>query len=106
MLQSFYALRDEFLDELDLATPDSSLLHAGARRIKKPGALKWSQRLQEIQANKQKKIRGTEDDYDRWLAELYAEGRLKEAERAGTGAVGTAAKAPTDAQRGSTAAKV
>lgn len=36
--QSFFALRETFLEELDLEEPNSPLLISGARRLKKPGA--------------------------------------------------------------------
>ena len=38
MLQAFYALRESFLDELDIEAPDKPLLIFGARRLKKGGA--------------------------------------------------------------------
>ncbi|MFM2423245.1 MAG: hypothetical protein RL291_1775 [Pseudomonadota bacterium] len=72
MLASFYALRDEFLDELDLEPPATSLLPAGARRIKQPGALAWARRLQDIQAKRQQRLRPPRDEHDEVLARLYA----------------------------------
>jgi hypothetical protein len=38
ILQSFYALRETFLEELDLEEPDHPLLMSGGRRIKTSGA--------------------------------------------------------------------
>jgi hypothetical protein len=38
ILQSFYALRENFLVELDIDAPDHPILPAAARRRKKPGA--------------------------------------------------------------------
>lgn len=38
ILQCFYALRETFLEELDLEEPDHPLLVSGARRAKVPGA--------------------------------------------------------------------
>jgi hypothetical protein len=38
ILQSFYALRETFLEELDLEAPDHPLLMSGARRTKASGA--------------------------------------------------------------------
>lgn len=49
ILQAFFALRESFLDELDIAEPDSPLLVASGRRIKKSGALPWAKRLQQRQ---------------------------------------------------------
>lgn len=37
ILQSFYAVREGFLGELDLEAPESPILIFGARRLKKPG---------------------------------------------------------------------
>ncbi len=37
ILQSFYALRENFLDELDIDEPDSPIIAAAARRRKQPG---------------------------------------------------------------------
>ena len=39
VLRSFYALRDEYLVELDLEEPDTPVLLAGARRMTRSGAL-------------------------------------------------------------------
>ena len=38
ILQSFYALRETFLEELDLEEPDRPLLISGGRRTKKSGS--------------------------------------------------------------------
>ncbi len=38
ILQSFYALRETFLEELDLEEPQHPLLISGAHRLKVPGA--------------------------------------------------------------------
>ena len=37
ILQSFYALRENFLEELDLEQPDTPLAVSAARRLKRPG---------------------------------------------------------------------
>ena len=38
ILQSFYALRENFLNELEIHEPDSPIIAAAARRRKRPGA--------------------------------------------------------------------
>lgn len=46
ILQAFYALRENFLEELDLDEPDRPLTAAVARRLKKPGNAGRAERLQ------------------------------------------------------------
>jgi len=49
ILQSFYALRETFLEELDLEAPTSPLLISGGRRQKMPGAPRRAQAMQQRQ---------------------------------------------------------
>lgn len=49
ILQAFYALRESFLDELDIEEPDKALLIFGARRLKQSGATRSAQRAQDAQ---------------------------------------------------------
>jgi hypothetical protein len=49
ILQSFYALRESFLDELDIQEPDHPLLIAGGRRMKKPGFTGVARALRDAQ---------------------------------------------------------
>ncbi len=49
ILQAFYALRESFLDELDIEAPDKPLLIFGGRRLKKTGAPQWAAKMQEAQ---------------------------------------------------------
>lgn len=58
ILQSFYALREVFLEELDLEDPQHTLLVSGAKRLKSPGAARkaladqdWQQRRLERNGN-------------------------------------------------------
>jgi hypothetical protein len=71
ILQSFYALRETFLEELDLEQPDHPLLISTGRRAKKMGATVWAKRAQE----RQRKVRDREPSpdprIDALLAELY-----------------------------------
>ena len=49
ILQSFYALRESFLDELEPEAPDNPLIIFGGRRLKKPGMPDWARAVQEGQ---------------------------------------------------------
>lgn len=46
ILQSFYALRENFLEELDLKEPDNPLTVSAARRLKKPGCTRHAQQIE------------------------------------------------------------
>ena len=46
ILQSFYALRENFLEELDLEQPDTPLTVAAARRLKRPGVAPGGRKLE------------------------------------------------------------
>jgi hypothetical protein len=71
MLHAFYALRDGFLEELDLEEPDAPLLYRGARRLKVSGATARAERVQQRQAAQQRQLRPQEDASDALLRELY-----------------------------------
>jgi hypothetical protein len=71
ILQSFYALRETFLEELDLEQPDHPLL-ISARRGKKAGAPAWARRAQERQRARQDRTGVADPRIDGLLAELYA----------------------------------
>jgi hypothetical protein len=49
ILQAFYALRETFLEELDLDEPDNPLTAAVARRLKQPGVAPEARRLEDRQ---------------------------------------------------------
>lgn len=49
ILQSFYALRESFLEELDLEEPDRPLLAMGGRRTKKSGSTDRAQSIQDAE---------------------------------------------------------
>jgi hypothetical protein len=73
ILQSFYALRENFLEELDLEAPDNPLLISGGRRLKKPGSTRQAKALQEQQKRRQARNgAGRREDVDKLLADLYA----------------------------------
>jgi hypothetical protein len=73
ILQSFYALRETFLEELDLEEPQHPLLVAGGRRLKTPGAAVSAQLLQEYQRKQLDRAPSPRPDIDAFLTELRAE---------------------------------
>lgn len=73
ILQSFYALRETFLEELDLEEPQHPLLVAGGRRLKTPGAAVSAQLLQEYQRKRLNRAPSLRPDIDAFLTELRAE---------------------------------
>jgi hypothetical protein len=72
ILQSFYALRETFLEELDLEEPDHPLLPSGARRRKTSGATQPAGASLVRQKALQDKAASAEPRIDALLAELYA----------------------------------
>ena len=70
ILQSFYALRETFLEELDLEEPDHPLLISGGRRAKVSGATAGARRRQERQRTRQGRIDAPDPRIDQLLAEL------------------------------------
>ncbi|MGQ0672592.1 MAG: hypothetical protein ACT4N2_06890 [Hyphomicrobium sp.] len=73
ILQSFYALRENFLEELDLEQPAHPLLISSGRRLKTPGATAAARSRQDRQAERQKAAPGERPDVDAFLATLYQE---------------------------------
>jgi hypothetical protein len=71
ILQSFYALRETFLEEMDLEAPDNPLLIYNGRRIKKPGAPGWATRSQDRQAKKHDRISPADPRLAAFLTKLY-----------------------------------
>jgi hypothetical protein len=71
ILQSFYALRETFLEEMDLEAPDNPLLIYNGRRIKKPGAPRWASRSQDRQAKKHDRISPSDPRIAAFLTGLY-----------------------------------
>jgi hypothetical protein len=72
ILQSFYALRETFLEELDLEEPDHPLLISGGRRSKTSGATRVGRRAQERQQARQDRVPSPDPRIDTLLAELNA----------------------------------
>ena len=76
ILRSFYALRENFLEELDLEEPGHPLLIAAGRRLKTSGTTRGARRVEEGQRERQNahdKAAGTakHEEIDGLLAELY-----------------------------------
>ena len=71
MLRSFYALREHFLEELDIEEPDSPILLSGARRLKMTGATGAAKSAQSAQQQRQSKAAGADDASDHLLRHLY-----------------------------------
>lgn len=70
ILQSFYALRETFLGELDLEEPDHPLLISGGRRAKLSGSTGAARRRQERQRARQDRQTSPDPRIDQLLAEL------------------------------------
>src|SRR5215510_5526705 len=70
ILQSFYALRENFLEELDLEEPDHPLLISGGRRAKVSGSTGSARRRQERQRARQDRASSSNPRIDQLLAEL------------------------------------
>ncbi|MFN0219818.1 MAG: hypothetical protein ACKVP4_13505 [Hyphomicrobium sp.] len=68
ILQSFYALRETFLEELDLEEPHHPLLISGARRLKIPGADVKGLVMQDRQRKRLDREPSTRPDIDALLA--------------------------------------
>lgn len=81
ILQAFFALRETFLEELDLEQPQHPLLISGARRLKVPGADVAALVMQDHQRHRLKREPSTRPDIDAMLSEL----RAKEADTTGHG---------------------
>lgn len=71
ILQSFYALRENFLEELDLKEPDNPLLISGGRRLKQPGSTRRARRRQGHQRVRQNSTPAARQDVEAFLAGLY-----------------------------------
>lgn len=81
ILQAFYALRETFLEELDLESPGHPILISGARRLKTPGAALPTLVQQESERRRLDRAPSPRPDIDAMLAEL----RARENDGAGSG---------------------
>lgn len=73
ILQCFYALRENFLEELDLKEPAHPLLISAGRRAKTAGATRSARGLQDYQRTHNNGKANARADIDDFLARLYAE---------------------------------
>lgn len=71
ILQSFYALRENFLEELDLEEPVHPLLISGGRRLKQPGYARRAGRRLIRQRVRQSRTEHPRPDIDHLLHELH-----------------------------------
>lgn len=71
MLQSFYALRERFLEELDLEEPTSPLLIHTGRRVKRSGATSHALAVQNRQAAERDRLPDPKPEIDTMLDRLY-----------------------------------
>ena len=69
ILQAFYALRETFLEELDLEEPNKPLRISGARRLKIPGADMAAQIQQTVQRTRHDRSPSPRPDIDAMLSE-------------------------------------
>lgn len=81
ILQSFYALRETFLEELELGEPDHPLLIHSARRRKSPGATPRADRVRKRQRERQNTSPGRRDDVEALLQTQYEKENPPEAAR-------------------------
>ena len=70
ILQSFFALRETFLEELDLEVPRHPLLISGGRRLKRSGTTRAARNEQERQRKRQDGEQQPRPDVDKLLAHL------------------------------------
>lgn len=78
ILQSFYALRETFLAELDLEEPDQPMLIFGARRTKTSGSTNTARRAQEHQRTEQDRLSPPDPRIHPFLSELWDHERVTE----------------------------
>lgn len=71
IMQAFYALRETFLEELDLEAPDKPLLIQNSRRLKKTGAPNWARRMQTNQNKRYAKVSPADPQIAAFLGALY-----------------------------------
>ena len=75
--QLFGALRENFLEELDLKEPSRPLLLVGARRIKQSGGAKAAKRIADLQRVHWTRHPPANTEIDVYLAALHAEASTK-----------------------------
>ena len=82
ILESFYALRESFLEELDLEAPTTPILMHLSRRSKKSGAEPWALGIQKRESREQAKMDPYSAEMQDVIARIQAiEDREKASER-------------------------
>lgn len=93
ILQSFFALRENFLEELDLDEPHHPLLISGGRRLKQPGSTRAARQEQDRQRKRQDEQPQPRPDVDTLLSHLnYEEQQSDQRSSNGNGAAATQAR--------------
>ena len=82
ILQCFYALRENFLEELDLEEPHHPLLISGGRRLKTAGQAVRATTRQNRQREAQNKSASANPEVDAHLGRLWAAEQSKSAPKA------------------------
>ncbi len=91
--QSFSALRECFLEELDLQEPRHPLLISGGRRLKRSGATRGAKSEQDRQRKKQDHEPQPRPDVDTLLAHLYYDEQQADSRNgSGNGGLGRSAQ--------------
>ena len=90
ILQAFFALRENFLEELDLDEPRHPLLISGGRRLKTSGAARRALSDQDKQRARLDKKAAPRPDVDDFLARLYDDEKQSDAARVARAAGGDA----------------
>ncbi len=85
ILQSFYALREVFLEELDLEEPSHSLLISGAKRLKRSGTENGARRRQDAQRRQLVSRNPAPTEADMLLSRLYALEQAEQSTKPGDG---------------------
>ena len=77
ILQAFYALRETFLEELDLEEPQHPILIPGSRRLKAPGADVSARVMEEVQRKRLDREPSPRPDLHAFLNKLRQEEETK-----------------------------
>lgn len=82
IVQAFYALRENFMDELDLEQPSQPLVAAVGRRLKTPGSTRSAKRIEQSQTKRYEASSGPRPDIDTFLSDLYYREQANDLDRA------------------------
>jgi hypothetical protein len=96
VLRGWYALRERFLEELDLEPPDKPLLLPGALRTKSTGTARLARSALETQRKQQMGFAEREPEISKFLAELCEKERSATQDRTGRQSAHTASEPLAD----------